>query len=332
MNLWFAVAGALGFRVSSFRTPNPRFASLLRTFCPTASGLSSTPRRCNQLPDLVFTDTPSLPWGLPAYWSSWLTPHVFFEGAGDSEALEWGVAKESGRLRSPPPGWSERRLHVPHCDSGGATSGLWEVVAWYPPGSGLPPVLPFTKRSWFPLRAFINDRVAARPLPVEEAPSDLPPVDAVVRSGGPRPPNGSLPQGHVQQWGLFPSTQLDATVLLTASGSRSGWGTRSLTPLELAGLWDVPILVSDSLSSVDDHTVLLGFCSSAPAKVLFAGADSILTTSFRGGSISSRGFSTGQAPEIPGPTPFSNEALGLASQPGGGESEGGGVTRRQRKS
>ena len=156
--------------------------------------------------------------------------------AGDSKALKWGVVQEAKRPRSPLPGWFEWRLRVPHCDSGGATSGLWEVVAWYPPGTHMPPVLPFTKCSWFPLRAFINDRVAARPLPAKEAPLDLPPVDAVVRSGGPRPRNGSLPQGHVQQWGLFPSTQLDATVLLTASGSRSGWGTRSLTPLELAGL------------------------------------------------------------------------------------------------
>ena len=83
MNLWFAVAGALGFRVASFQPPDPLFASLLRTFCPTASALSCTPRRYNRLPDLVFTNTLSLPWGSPEYWISWLTPHVFFEGAGD---------------------------------------------------------------------------------------------------------------------------------------------------------------------------------------------------------------------------------------------------------
>ena len=210
-----------------------------------------------------------------------------------------------------------------HCASGGATSGLWELVAWHPPGTHAAPVLPLTPRSWFPLRAFINDRVAARPLPAAATPTDLPPVDAVVRAGGPRPRDGSRPGGHVSQWGLFPSTQLDATVLLTASGSPSGWGTRSLTPLELASLWDVPISVTDSLSSVDDHGVLLGFCDSAPEKVLFAGADSLLTPSFRGGSIA-LGTSQGSVETVPGPTPFSNEALGLASQPGGGESEGGG--------
>ena len=272
---------------------------------------------------MIFTDVPSLPWSSPAYWLAWLTPHVFFEAVGDSESVEWGLKGKARRPRTPPPGWLERRLGVSHCASGGATSGLWELVAWHPPGTHAAPVLPLTPRSWFPLRAFINDRVAARPLPAAAAPTDLPPVDAVVRAGGPRPRDGSRPGGHVSQWGLFPSTQLDATVLLTASGSPSGWGTRSLTPLELASLWDVPISVTDSLSSVDDHGVLLGFCDSAPAKVLFAGADSLLTTSFRGGSIA-LGTSQGSVETVPGPTPFSNEALGLASQPGGGESEGGG--------
>ena len=272
---------------------------------------------------MIFTDVPSLPWSSPAYWLAWLTPHVFFEAVGDSESVEWGLKGKARRPRTPPPGWLERRLGVSHCASGGATSGLWELVAWHPPGTHAAPVLPLTPRSWFPLRAFINDRVAARPLPAAATPTDLPPVDAVVRAGGPRPRDGSRPGGHVSQWGLFPSTQLDATVLLTASGSPSGWGTRSLTPLELASLWDVPISVTDSLSSVDDHGVLLGFCDSAPAKVLFAWADSLLTTSFRGGSIA-LGTSQGSVETVPGPTPFSNEALGLASQPGGGESEGGG--------
>jgi hypothetical protein len=61
-NLWFTVAGALGFTVSSFRTLDESFGSLLTTFCPAASALAAVPRQCNRLPDVVFSDLASLPW------------------------------------------------------------------------------------------------------------------------------------------------------------------------------------------------------------------------------------------------------------------------------
>jgi hypothetical protein len=62
LNLWFAVAGALGFTVSSFQTRDESFGSLLTTFCPAALALAAVPRRCNRLPDIVFSDLASLPW------------------------------------------------------------------------------------------------------------------------------------------------------------------------------------------------------------------------------------------------------------------------------
>jgi hypothetical protein len=93
---------------------------------------------------------------------------------------------------------------------------------------------------------------------------------------------GAKPGGVIQAWGLFPASYLQATVLLAASGSPSGWGTCTLSELELAALWDVPILVLDSLSGGEAYGILWGFCTSAPGKVLFARTDALLTTSFRG--------------------------------------------------
>ncbi len=116
---------------------------------------------------------------------------------------------------------------------------------------------------------------------------------------------GAKPGGVIQAWGLFPTSDLQATVLLAASGSPSGWGSRTLSELELAALWDVPILVLDLLSGGEGYGILRGFCASAPGKVLFAGTDALLTTSFWGGLV---GFND----VVPGPRPKSNEEMGLA--------------------
>ena len=126
----------------------------------------------------------------------------------------------------------------------------------------------------------------------------------------------------VQAWGLFPASDLSALVLVSASGSPSGWGIRCLSVLELAALWDVPILVSDSLSDLSDVNIFKGFWASAPGKVLFAGTDALLTMSFRGGCY---GFGEAVVGEAVvgeavvdsvafGPHPESNKALGLATQ------------------
>ena len=66
-------------------------------------------------------------------------------------------------------------------------------------------------------------------------------------------------------------------------------------------LWDVP-------------TVLWGFCASAPAKVLFASADALLTTLFRGGSFLV-GSLVQLIDEVAGPSPRSSKDLGLVVSP-----------------
>jgi hypothetical protein len=186
---------------------------------------------------------------------------------------------------SPPPqGWVAKHVCLTHCEVGRATSGWWSVLVWYPPGCPNATPIPIIPRPWFPLRVFVNNRLAVIPVRADKVPVDLPPVSSVIRSGSvPRLP-GSRPDGLIQHWGLFPSSTINATVLLEASGLPTGGGKRCLSPLELAALWDVPISVSIALLESGDLDIIQGFCTSAPAKVLFAGTDALLTTSFRGGS------------------------------------------------
>ena len=86
----------------------------------------------------------------------------------------------------------------------------------------------------------------------------------------------------VQDWGLFPASELEAQVLVQCSSSPSGYGAWRLTWLELGGLWDLPILIMDALPPANLELMLRAFCKIMPTKVLLAGADLLLTTSFRG--------------------------------------------------
>jgi hypothetical protein len=152
------------------------------------------------------------------------------------------------------------------------------------------------------------------PVPAAKVPEDLPPTPLVVCSGSKNRVHGSPPGGVTHQWGLFLASNLRARVLLAASGCPSGWGVRPLSWFELAALWDVPILVLDSMSEESDILILHGFCTSAPAKVLFAGADVLLTALFQGGAVvnlSSEVITLTKEAEVVGPSPRSNEDLGL---------------------
>ena len=84
-------------------------------------------------------------------------------------------------------------------------------------------------------------------------PADLPPVSGVVRQ------DVGVWCGIVQQWGLFPASDLSSHVLLDATGSVSRMGIRPLTWHELAALWDVPILVSDHLGGEMTALCCVGF-------------------------------------------------------------------------
>jgi len=123
-NLWFTVAQVLGFRVTSLRCQSPHFASMILPFCPCAAVLAATPRRCNTLPDVVFTDVLSLPWGDSSYWSQWATPHVFFASTGDTDLEEWGGHIPLHPIQLQPSGWTACSVSLTHCEAGGGDDRL----------------------------------------------------------------------------------------------------------------------------------------------------------------------------------------------------------------
>ncbi len=213
-----------------------------------------------------------------------------------------------------PPEWTACSVSLMHCKAGGATTGRWSLVAWYPPGYPAAKPAPITPQPWFPIRAFVNDQAAATPVPVAEVPEDLPLIPSMVCLGVTPGVRGAPPGGVIHQWRLFPASDLGVRVLLALSGCPSGWGVRSLSWLELAALWNVLILVMDAMSEESSITILRGFCASAPAKVLFAGADTLFTTLFRGGSFVI-GSLAQSSDEVAGPSPRSDTDLGLVVSP-----------------
>ena len=122
-NLWFAVAKALGFTVTSIRCPYLPFVDLVRRFCPGVSVLLAAPQRFDSPPELVLLDADSLPSGPEAhrYWARWLTTHVFYTGGLDADSGLGMGRVQSARL---PPGWLEQTVTLSHCSAGGATLGV----------------------------------------------------------------------------------------------------------------------------------------------------------------------------------------------------------------
>ncbi len=245
-NLRFAGAAALGSQVSSM--------TLVSGFWAGASILSVSPRHCNRLPDAVFLDLASLPLDVrcpKVYWDTWTMPHVFFCAVGDTDVELWGGCGVPPTPPAPPRGWTECSLALTHCEAGGGTTGHWRIVVWYPPACPIAEQVTLTPQPWLPIRACVNDRFVSTLVPAVDALDDMPPVAAVVRTGGFLWVLGAKPKGVIQALGLFPASDLHVTVLLAASGSPSGWGTHALSELELAAIWDVPVLVSYSLSSLE---------------------------------------------------------------------------------
>jgi hypothetical protein len=314
-NIWFAAVATLEFRITLICFPEGPFIGLFTAVCPRASVLVTHPCWCNMLPDIIFLDLLLLP---PVsclthtYWSAYTTPHIFFLWAGDTDSgalCGWGLSPQAAPL--PPSGWSACLVTLTHCAVGGGTSGRWQLVVWYPLSRAAPAPAHLDPLPWFPIRTSVEDRVATVPVLGGHAPANSLPVAAVVRlqdaalrlhRGTSAPTGASV----VHQWGLFPVSDHSTPVLLSAVGSVLGMGVCPLTWPELAVLWDVLILVLDWLSADTDLKLLRGFCASAPAKILFVGADALLTTLFRGG------FQEFPEEERVGPAPKTDDDLGLA--------------------
>ncbi len=90
--------------------------------------------------------------------------------------------------------------------------GRWTLVAWYPPLVTFLEPLPVVAQSWFPLFCYVKDREMASPHPMP--PSGGLAVPLVVREGG-----------LVQDWGLFPASDVGARVLVQCSSSPLGYGS-----------------------------------------------------------------------------------------------------------
>jgi hypothetical protein len=58
--------------------------------------------------------------------------------------------------------------------------GCWTIVVWYPPACPVAEQVTHAPQSWFPIRDRVNDRLASTPVPVVDAPVDMPLVAAVV--------------------------------------------------------------------------------------------------------------------------------------------------------
>ena len=246
------------------RSKSRKFAEKMAAFVGGAYILSTTLRRFNSFPSVVFTDEAYLPSSTSKYWLNYLVPHIFFCRYRDTDSARLGG------LPRAPFAWPVRTVDVPHNSVGGATTAIWTLVAWYPPDHRVCTPLPLPTLPWSPLHCFLNDRVSATMAP---APVGCPiPAPQVLMQGG-----------FVMSHGLFPSSNRTTVVHMQCSTSPTNWGTRSLELPELGGLWDMPILFMDALSASDDADVYHGILGSAPGKVLHLGTDFLLTACFRGG-------------------------------------------------
>jgi hypothetical protein len=307
-NLWYAATRALGFDVLSIRCPDPVFVGHIQGLGVQVKSLASLPRHLRRphcLPDVVFSDIGSIPLGPDSveYWDMWTTPHLFYcLGSDDSVALGGSAHHSSGNTAiTPPHGWVARSVRLANHETGGATSGRWTFTVWYPPHTQCVEPIAWTPHGGTPLLCCVNDRVRAAPYHGQRRSSIA--GERVVRE-----------EGLVLDFGLFPASEPAAQVLVESSGSPSGYGSRHLSAQELGDLWDVPILLLDSLSDAEVTGLMEGICQSPPSKLLHTGADLLLTAGFRGGS-DSNGRGLDREVLLLGPRPLTDVELGLRPLP-----------------
>lgn len=304
-NLWYAAARALGFDIGTIRCPNTILLRQVVSLCPGAkrlAPLTGRVRRPRNLPDVVFSDLDGVPTGPDAilYWKAWTTPHVFFcGGLDDSNPLITLGSPTNRKTPLTPRGWTARSVCLAHSDTGGATSGRWTFVVWYPPGFPFSEPLVWEPRGGTPLLCCVNDRERATPFSGSRP-------DGSVGAGV------TLFEGLVMDFGLFPAFDLEGLVLVESSGSPSGYGSRRLTPGELGSLWDVPILFLDTLSTTEVASIMAEICKSPHSKLLHTGADVLLTDVFLGGCKGSS--RVGRDGGGPGSGKFYRETLKVAGE------------------
>ncbi|EJK52207.1 hypothetical protein THAOC_28549, partial [Thalassiosira oceanica] len=286
-NLWPLVLHGLGFEVAALRFRDKPFLEALRV-----AGFGGPARpygpnwwrkggRSDSSVVAVFLDYKGVfalaSRGEPGqYWARWTIPHVFFA------PVSWSIG--------PPRGWEARSLVMSHDELGGSTTATWSLVAWYPPGHDSPPPVQCPPQPHAPLSTRLGDgEWAAVPSPT------------YARVFYPRGVVHSEDGGAVLGCGLFPHDRLDQPVECACRFSPTGFGRRAVTPLEIAALWDVSILVTDKISAMTTLGGLIRVLGGTPpAKFLQFGADRLITGGFRGGSREGLGSSEGLVVDRPG--------------------------------
>jgi hypothetical protein len=166
--------------------------------------------------------------------------------------------------------WSEGSCRIDHHEGPVRSGGPAQTYGLRSPRHSVLRLPRSDVRMWFPLWCYVNDREQASPH-IGKQPA-VAATAAVVRS-----------DRLVQLCGLFPALDRSARVLVPATSSPTGLGSRSLSLMELGGLWDIPISVMDSLVGPASGNIYRALFDTPPTKSLLVGADSLLTTSFRGG-------------------------------------------------
>jgi hypothetical protein len=262
--MWLFVAPALGFDVIRIRTRPSPFLDSLGSLFNGAAVLTGRPRfnHPQRIPDLVFSDFSGIPpTSFTSYWERWVIPHLFHFGSADRPLS--------------PDGWSLRTLNLSHYSVGGTTDYSSRVGILLPPsltGSNVStPSYPL--QPWRPLLGLLDSSLGGSPIDPPSRALNLGPVPCWT---GSRPPV-LLP------WGLLPTGDPLFRCACPSVFSPTKWVLRTITPAELAGAWDLPISVVDLARQRHALPTLLCFGNNPPGKILYAGADLLLSIHLPGG-------------------------------------------------
>jgi hypothetical protein len=264
-SLWFHVVPALGFTIYRARVGASPFFDVLGNHWPSVRFVRGCLRLRNNktLPQIVFCDLSILPDHTAVdYWAHWLVPHVFWHAVGT--------------IYEPVGGWSLRSIKLPHSDAGGCTTAVYFVSLLLPPGmSNICPPPPFPTQPWRPLDSMLSSVIAGPPAQV---PSEAPTPRVCLPMYSSVSPQTLLP------WGLLPAeAPLTPVFVRCVYNKPTAWTCRTLTPMELSGAWDVPILFQEWARDSGCLALLSLYVSSPPGKILECGTDYLISNFHRGG-------------------------------------------------
>ena len=262
-SLWFYVARSLGFTITHAWSQDVTFREAMQWAFPEVEFVPEARMLDTHTTDMVFGDfegvqtiTAEL---ITGYWYWQTCPHLLTRTRTSSIQL--------------PSSWTLHSETFVHSSMGGSTNGthtLFLCVPLHVPLlSGTLSVLPV--QPWTPLESAIDA--------VTSAPAAPAPHMTVMTT-----PSVKWSGREVWPCGLFPVEHKSTLVRVRCVFNvTTRWGTRALTPFELATLWDVPILLQDYIRSQGWHTLLERFTHIVPGKTLLLGADFLISSRIRGG-------------------------------------------------